>query len=288
MLQGLCHNASWNPFDRAVSYKKTSLSYGRLDEYLEQCGASLPYDTYSPVILIIMNKGIELVLATLSVFLSKHIFCVLDVNTTEDGLKRIIQETKTNTVFTDVKNFKKLSPKLSEYGVHAVRFYFEETSGALSLESHGALSPAPDIELNKDIFHIIYTSGSTAAPKGILCSREALWEFIKWEHDYLHIKSSINVSQMSAPWFEPFLRDIFLPLFSGGCICIPTKREEFDPKAFAMFVKEKEIDVLHIVPTMFRYLFFHPSMTEHSIAHILLAGEMLYGTDVKKIGRAHV
>ena len=109
-----------------------------------------------------------------------------------------------------------------------------------------------------------------------------MWSFIKWEYNYLQLDSKVNVSQMSAPWFEPYLRDVFLALFSGGCICIPTKREEFDPKAFYKFVEKMQIDVLHIVPTLFRYLFFNEKLGEHNIKHILLAGEMLYGADVRK------
>lgn len=282
MLQELYHDYSYNPVDRAVHYKNTILSYCQLDEYLNQCNSSLSYDTYSQVILIVMNKGIELVLSTLSVFLSKHIFCIVDVNTPEEGLNQIISETKTNVVFTDKKSFSKINSLLSKFEANIVQFHFDESSQKLDLKNHGNFACALKTELNEDISHIIYTSGSTATPKGILCSRKAMWNFIKWENKYLQIKEGVNVSQMSAPWFEPFLRDIFLPLFCGGCICIPTKREELDPKAFAVFTNEKNIDVLHIVPTMFRFLFLNPTMTEHHISHILLAGEMLYATDVDK------
>lgn len=282
MLQDLYQHHSYQPADRAVLYKKTVLSYAQLDTCLAQCSASLPYDTYSNIILIVMNKGIELVLSTLCVYFSNHVFCIIDGNTTEDGFNQIRNETKANVVFTDAKNFKKLAAFSLADKVHIVQFHFDESSQSLSFKSQGELFPPPKTELNKDISHIIYTSGSTGTPKGILCSRKAMRHFIKWEYDFLQIKSKVNVSQLSAPWFEPFIRDLFLPLYCGGCICIPTKREELDPKAFAAFVTEKEIDVVHIVPTMFRFLFLNPSMEAHQIAHILLAGEMLYGTDVDK------
>lgn len=282
MLQHLCLPGSYHPFDQAVHYKKTKLSYGQLDAYLEQCNAALSYHSYSNIILIVMDKGIELVLSTLSVFLSNHVFCILDMHTTADGFRQILSETKPNVVFTDAKNFNRVNTALSGNNTHIVQFHFDETSQSLSFRRHGNMAPAFKCNLDKDVSHIIYTSGSTAAPKGILCSKKAMWHFIKWEHDALQIQSKINVSQMSAPWFEPFLRDLFLPLFCGGCICIPTKREEFDPNAFSVFLREKKIDVLHIVPTMFRHLFLNSSMEAHPVAHILLAGEMLYGTDVDK------
>lgn len=280
MLQDLCHYDLYHPDDNAIQYKNMVLSYGRLDELLHQCRPALPYDSCSTVILIVMNKGIELILATLSVFFSNHVFCIIDVNTTQDGFSHMIRETNANVVFTDSKQFKKLCPMASKCGIHIVQFQFDESGGCLSVKREGALIPTSKLERNEDISHIIYTSGSTAAPKGILCSRTALWHFIQWEYAYLQVKEKPHVSQMSAPWFEPFLRDVFLPLFCGGCICIPTKREEFDPKAFENFIREKKIDVLHIVPTMFRHLFLSSVTVEHSIAHILLAGEMLYATDV--------
>lgn len=282
MLKDLYPDFSYDSAEKAIWHRNTILTYGQLDEILKQCQKDISYETYSKVILILMSKGIELVLSTLSVFLSKHIFCIIDVNTTEDGLKKIISETKTNVVFTDPKNFKKLNSLSEQLQVNILKFCFDESSKSILLNSCGDFSYTSQQVFNEDVSHIIYTSGSTANPKGILCSRKAMWNFIKWEKDYLQIRSKVNVSQMSAPWFEPFLRDVFLPVFSGGCICIPTKREELDPKAFKDFVNEKNINILHIVPTMFRHLFLASFTVEHQIEHILLAGEMLYGTDLDK------
>lgn len=286
MLLNLPQYAPCRPDDRAVRYQHTILTYGQLEECLAQCRSSLPYGAGSSVILIVMKKGIELVLAVLSVFFSKHIFCILDIHTPEQALGRIIQETGSNILFTDCANFSRISAAARGFRVNVVRFQFHGGDLGLTLSCYGNFPAGPQPEWGEDLSHILYTSGSTADPKGIQCSRSALLNFIRWECAYLELRPGAQVAQMSAPWFEPFLRDLFLPLSCGGCLCIPTKREELDPRAFADFIREREIDVIHMVPTMFRHLFLDADIGGRTAPHILLAGEMLYGADVERYYRS--
>lgn len=282
MLQNLYEGYSYVPSDAAIKYKNSIINYGRLNEHLIECSKMFSCMNCATTVLIMMDKGVEIVIATISVFLSKNVFCILDKNITEITFNEIIEETKSSVIFTDLKNSKRIEKIAEQYKINIVVVDFNCETEELSISQKNIYDIRRESNINIDDSHIIYTSGSTSKPKGIICSRSSMWSFIKWEYNYLQLDSKVNVSQMSAPWFEPYLRDVFLALFSGGCICIPTKREEFDPKAFYKFVEKMQIDVLHIVPTLFRYLFFNEKLGEHNIKHILLAGEMLYGADVRK------
>ena len=50
------------------------------------------------------------------------------------------------------------------------------------------------------------------------------------------------------------LRDIFLPLLVGGTLFIPTMDELLDINKFINWIKSNNINLIHIVPTLFKYL----------------------------------
>ncbi|MBQ7046356.1 MAG: AMP-binding protein [Oscillospiraceae bacterium] len=272
-----------NENEPAVCYRDLSLTYQNLNQMLLDVDKAIDYKSCPQVIAIFMDRSLELVLSTLSIFLSSHIFCIIDVNTPQDTLVGIINELGTNLIFTDKKQFNKLTDLAEINRWNTVVFSAQEDWKTVTIEKNICFENVEAEIDNDDCSHIIYTSGSTNVPKGIISSRKALLNFIKWEKEYLRIQKPINVAQMSTPWFDPYMRDIFLPLSCGGCICLPTKREYFDPKAFFDFAEDKKVDLVHIVPTLFRQLFLNSrAQRQHNIKNILLAGEMIYGADIKK------
>lgn len=270
----------------AIKYSDISINYSELANYIIECESNIYYDKLADVIIVFMEKGIEIIVSILTIFYSEHIFCVLDTKTNDNTLKEIIEETHSNSIFTDKKNIhriKEFASKLNS-SINIFEFIFENKKLIINNE----ISCSKNFDktykniYNSDVSHIIYTSGSTSKPKGILCSKTSLINYIKWECDFLNVNSNTNVSMLSAVCFEPFLRDLFVPLHVGGCICVPTKREEFDPNAFFEYINENSVNLIHIVPTMFRYLFLQNTVIETFIDYILIAGEMLYGSDIKK------
>ena len=107
MLQNLYEGYSYVPSDAAIKYKNSIINYGRLNEHLIECSKMFSCMNCATTVLIMMDKGVEIVIATISVFLSKNVFCILDKNITEITFNEIIEETKSSVIFTDLKNSKR-------------------------------------------------------------------------------------------------------------------------------------------------------------------------------------
>src|ERR1044072_393532 len=75
----------------------------------------------------------------------------------------------------------------------------------------------PDIQLAPDdMVYVYFTSGSTGQPKGIAGRRKGIDHFIRWEVKTLGVGPGTRVSQVLPFSFDGSLRDIFVPLTSGG------------------------------------------------------------------------
>ena len=77
MLQNLYEGYSYVPSDAAIKYKNSIINYGRLNEHLIECSKMFSCMNCATTVLIMMDKGVEIVIATISVFLSKNVFLSL-------------------------------------------------------------------------------------------------------------------------------------------------------------------------------------------------------------------
>lgn len=134
----------------------------------------------------------------------------------------------------------------------------------------------------EDPLYIHFTSGSTGVPKAVLGKNKSLLHFIQWEIDRFQIDSRFRVAQFTIPGFDPFLRDVFVPLCSGGVVCIPETEEILlSSGQLIQWLDENQVGLIHCVPSLFRMLkadFLTPAHFK-SLKCILLAGEKVTPSD---------
>lgn len=131
----------------------------------------------------------------------------------------------------------------------------------------------------KDACYIYFTSGSTGTPKGVVGTRTSLLHFIEWEIREFKINHTYKCSQLTPIMFDPYLRDILVPLCSGGSICIPELNTKIKIDRLANWLIEKQITMIHIVPSLFRQLLSY--LAENNfLKYVFLAGEKVLRKDV--------
>ncbi|HEY6331689.1 MAG TPA: non-ribosomal peptide synthetase [Blastocatellia bacterium] len=144
----------------------------------------------------------------------------------------------------------------------------------------------PLVERDPDgLCYIYFTSGSTGTPKAIAGRLKSISHFIDWEIETLGLKAGVRVSQLTAPTFDAFLRDVFVPLCCGGTVCIPVSPDAmFQSRSLADWLDIEQINVVHCVPSVFRGILsqnLDPACFG-ALRYVLLAGEPLFPSDVKR------
>ncbi len=126
-----------------------------------------------------------------------------------------------------------------------------------------------------DSIYVYYTSGSTGIPKGIIGKNSSLVQFLQWEIKTFNISKFDRFSDFISPYFDAFLRDIFVPLLTGGTICIPPELSYQD--YLVSWIDKLRISVIHCVPSLFR-AFNNTSISSEnfkSLKYVLLSGEKI-------------
>ena len=107
--------------------------------------------------------------------------------------------------------------------------------------------------------YVYFTSGSTGQPKGIAGTLTSLAKRIAWEIDAFQIPRGFRVSQLITATFDPWFRDIFVPLCAGGTICIPPDRPaRLSPESLLEWLRDAKINLMHCGPTLFNTLVSTP------------------------------
>lgn len=114
---------------------------------------------------------------------------------------------------------------------------------------------APNVEVDPDgLMYILFTSGTTGRPKGILGTLRPVSHFLKWHSETFDLSQSDNFSMLSGLAHDPLLRDIFTPLWVGGTLYIPDPQAISSPDLLLEWMRENRITVTHLTPPLAQLL----------------------------------
>lgn len=134
-----------------------------------------------------------------------------------------------------------------------------------------------------DSLYIYFTSGTTGKPKGVIGANASLLQFVQWEIAEFAVGEGSRFSQLVSPYFDAFLRDVFVPLLAGGTICIPPANDQFfTPDTLTAWINTTGVQYIHCVPSVFR-VFNQKSITANDFAalqYIMLSGEKIIPSDL--------
>ncbi|RYP17268.1 hypothetical protein DL767_010053 [Monosporascus sp. MG133] len=95
---------------------------------------------------------------------------------------------------------------------------------------------------------IVYTSGSTGVPKGVVLEHAGVYTSVRTQAAAFGLGTHSRVLQFAAHTFDATIQEIFTTLCHGGCVCVPSEEERMSD--IEQFIITKEVNFLTLTSTV--------------------------------------
>lgn len=289
--QLLTESARRSPRRLAVSFKGQGLTYEELHEQSSQLAATLRNCGVrnGDRVGIYLHKSLESMVSIFGILKAGGVYVPLDPNSPPRRVAFIIQNCGMRAVITTAQKFEGLRAVTSSDGRPEVVLVDGAGEGeppwpgsrVLSGET-SPLAPAQAAReqnrIDTDLAYILYTSGSTGEPKGVMLTHRHALTFIDWACDAFRITDSDRLSNHAPLHFDLSILDIFCAIKAGATVILVPERLSTFPVRLAEFIHQEGITIWYSVPSALTLLVLHGQLQRfpfERLRTVLFAGEVL-------------
>ncbi|MFD5823956.1 amino acid adenylation domain-containing protein, partial [Lentzea sp. NPDC060358] len=98
--------------------------------------------------------------------------------------------------------------------------------------------------------YLLYTSGSTGAPKGVLVPHRGIVNRLHWMQEHFRLAPAERVLHKTPVGFDVSWWELCWPLIAGGTVVLAPPGLHRDPSALAAFITRAAVSTTHFVPSM--------------------------------------
>ncbi|ELR97624.1 non-ribosomal peptide synthetase [Gloeocapsa sp. PCC 73106] len=214
------------------------------------------------LVAIVMEKGWEQIVATLSILASGAAYVPIDPGLPTERRFLLLQETQVQQILT-------------QSWLHTSLTWPEN----LQIICVDKINPHPISELPsqttpQDLAYIIYTSGSTGTPKGVMIDHQGAVNTILDINQRFNITAEDKVLALSSLSFDLSVYDIFGTLAAGGTLVIPDADKTKEPNHWRELITQYGVTIWNSVPALMQMLLSQP-FSSQSLRLALLSGDWI-------------
>ncbi|GAA0134025.1 non-ribosomal peptide synthetase DhbF [Paenibacillus sp. YSY-4.3] len=247
--------AAARPDAIAVACEESMFSYAALNAQANQLAHFLIEQGVGPeqVVALALSRSPLITVAILAVHKTGAAYLPLDPDYPEDRIAYMLGNARPSCLLTDQAS----EACLSGYS-DAPRLVLDTSDTKAELRKYSAQNPE-DAERTDSLSplhpaYILYTSGSTGLPKGVMVTFGSLVNLITDMRERFPLSERDRMLSVTTISFDISVLEVYLPLTTGACMDIALKETILDASALAKRIRDQNITLLQATPTLFQEL----------------------------------
>lgn len=258
--------AAANPEAPALSFDGQVLSYAELNRTSNQIAHGLRDVSPAKPIAVMLEDSPLQIQTLMGIVKAGGPFVCLDPNYPSARIRQIVEDIEPGCLIADVASLglhaETVGALQRELNLKVVTFEEQQgdaagltgvLDGARWFETCPTTNPEPACTPS-DLLYIVFTSGSTGQPKGIMQPHRSFCQYIRWHKDLFKVGPGKRLAQWASITYDASYCKIFGALCFGATVCMTVAAKRYDPAALAGWMREERINLLHMVPSFSRRL----------------------------------
>lgn len=217
---------------KELTFKELLLRSKSIGTFLNNVGA------YKEPVIIYMKKSPETISAFLGTIYSRCYYVPIDEEMPKKRVNLILQNT--NARFLIYDNY--IKEKINNIDFHGQILDYDVCINTKIEEN--ILKDIRNKSLDIDPIYVLYTSGSTGIPKGVVGYHRALIDYIENLDSVLHITNETIFANQNPFYWDACLKDVFLTLKCGATNWIVPKEYFMFPIKLVEYLNEHKVNTL--------------------------------------------
>ncbi len=241
-----------------------TLTYGELDALMDRIAASLQHDGVKAgeSIAICASSSVNYAAVFLGALRAGVAVAPLAPGSTPASLVRMIADAGARILFTDNSAADVVGPPIEGA---IPRVALDDSGIARSFDAWLAPIGAKPAMVQPEPswpFNIIYSSGTTGEPKGIVQAFAMRWAHVRRAANYRYGPESVTL--LSTPLYSNTTLVVFFPTiaFGGHVILMP----KFDAAGYLQLAEKYRVTHTMLVPVQYQRLMSHPTFDAHNLS----------------------
>jgi amino acid adenylation domain-containing protein len=221
--------------DEQITYGAVDRLSNRLARRLSRCSVG-PED----VVALAMDRSVGMVVAMLAIWKAGAAYLPLDSRDPPERLRGILVDARSKVLLFDGDEPRwapdfctpmRITPRLADFG-------------------DGLDLPLEPSIREEHPAYVLYTSGSTGAPKGVVVAHRSLVNHMQWMAETFRYEREERIVLKTPTTFDASVWEIFAPLMAGGRMIIARPRGERDPGYLRGLLLDHAATTIQLVPAL--------------------------------------